>query len=39
VERALVHIDGRISLSDIRGIAEDVGVEDGSINGERPQVH
>ena len=39
VERALVHIDGRISLSDIRGIAEDVGVDDGSVNGERPQVH
>ena len=39
VERALVHIDGRISLADIRGIAEDVGVDDGAMDGERSQVH
>jgi uncharacterized protein Smg (DUF494 family) len=39
VERALVHIDGRISLADIRGIAEDVGFDDGAMDGERSQVH
>ena len=39
VERALVHIDGRINLADIRGIAEDVGVDDGAMDGERSQVH
>ena len=39
VERALVHIDGRISLADIRGIAEDVGVDDGAMDGERSQEH
>ncbi len=39
VERALVHIDGRISLADIRGMAEDVGFDDGSMNGEPSQVH
>ena len=39
MERALVHIDGRISLADIRGIAEDVGVDDGAMDGERSQVH
>ncbi|WP_411279694.1 DUF494 family protein [Gemmatimonas sp.] len=39
VERALVHIDGRINLADIRGIAEDVGLDDGAMDGERSQVH
>lgn len=39
VERALVHVDGRISLADIRGIAEDVGFDDGAMDGERSQVH
>lgn len=39
VERALVHIDGRIDLADIRGIAEDVGFDDGTMDGERSQVH
>ncbi len=39
VERALVHIDGRINLADIRGIAEDVGFDDGAMGGERSQVH
>jgi Smg protein len=39
VERALVHIDGRINLADIRGIAEDAGVDDGAMDGERSQVH
>lgn len=39
VERALVHVDGRITLADIRGMAVDVGVDDGSADGERSQVH
>ncbi len=39
VERALVHIDGRINLADIRGIADDVGFDDGAMDGERSQVH
>jgi uncharacterized protein Smg (DUF494 family) len=39
VERALVHIDGRINLAEIRGIAEDVGVDDGAMDGGCSQVH
>jgi Smg protein len=39
VERALVHVDGRISLTDIRTIAEDVGLDDGAMGGERPLIH
>ncbi|WP_373063064.1 DUF494 family protein [Gemmatimonas sp.] len=39
VERALVHIEGRINLADIRGMAEDVGFDDGSMDVERSRVH
>ncbi|MEN9509234.1 MAG: hypothetical protein RLZZ621_1797 [Gemmatimonadota bacterium] len=39
VERALVHVDGRISLADIRALADDVGVDDGAMIGERPLIH
>lgn len=39
VERALVHVDGRISLADIRTIAEDVGFDDGAMGGDRPLIH
>jgi Smg protein len=39
VERALVHVDGRISLTDIRAMAEDVGFDDGAMGGERPLIH
>lgn len=39
VERALVHVDGRISLADIRALAEDVGFDDGAMGGERPLIH
>jgi uncharacterized protein Smg (DUF494 family) len=39
VERALVHVDGRISLTDIRALAEDVGFDDGALGGERPPIH
>jgi uncharacterized protein Smg (DUF494 family) len=39
VERALVHVDGRIGLTDIRAFAEDVGFDDGAMGGERPLIH
>lgn len=39
VERALVHVDGRITLSDVRAIAEDLGVDDGAMGRERPLIH
>lgn len=39
VERALVHVDGRISLADVRALADDVGVDDGAMAGERPLIH
>lgn len=39
VERALVHVDGRITLADIRALAEDVGFDDGAMGGERPVIH
>lgn len=39
VERALVHVDGRISLAEIRAIAEDVGFDDGAMGGDRSLIH
>ncbi len=39
VERALVHVDGRIGLAEIRAIAEDVGFDDGAMGIERTQIH
>lgn len=39
VERALVHVDGRITLTDIRALADDVGLDDGAMGGERPLIH
>ncbi|MCE2900287.1 MAG: DUF494 family protein [Gemmatimonas sp.] len=39
VERALVHVDGRIGLTDIRALAEDVGFDDGAMGSERPLIH
>ncbi len=39
VERALVHVDGRITLADVRALAEDVGFDDGAMGGERPVIH
>ncbi|WP_353266220.1 DUF494 family protein [Gemmatimonas sp.] len=39
VERALVHVDGRITLADIRALADDVGLDDGAMGGERPLIH
>lgn len=39
VERALIHVDGRISLADLRAFAEDAGLDDGAVVGERPLIH
>ena len=39
VERALVHVDGRIGLPEIRAIAEESGFDDASTNSDRAQVH
>ena len=39
VERALVHVDGRIGLTDIRALADDAGFDDGAVGGERPLTH
>ena len=39
VERALVHVDGRIGLADIRALAEDVGFDDGAMGSDRPLIH
>lgn len=39
VERALIHVDGRITLTDVRAIAEDIGVDDGAMGRERPLIH
>ena len=39
VERALVHVEGRIGLPEIRAIAEDGGFDDATSNGDRTQVH
>ena len=39
VERALVHVDGRIGLPEIRAIAEDGGFDDVGVGNDRTQVH
>ena len=39
VERALVHVDGRIGLPEIRAIAEDGGFDDVGVGSDRTQVH
>lgn len=39
VERALVHVDGRIGLPEIRAIAEDGGFDEASAGSDRSQVH
>jgi Smg protein len=39
VERALVHVDGRIGLTEIRSMAEDVGLDDGAMSNESPLRH
>ncbi len=39
VERALIHVDGRIGLTEIRALAEDVGFDHGATGSERTQIH
>ena len=39
VERTLVHVDGRISLADIRALADDAGLDDGAMGSEHPLIH
>lgn len=39
VERALLHVDGRIGISEIRAIAEDGGFDDAATLSDRSQVH
>ena len=39
VERALVHVDGRISLSDVQAMAEDLGADAATSGSERPLIH
>ncbi len=39
VERALVHVEGRIGLAEIRAIAEDGGFDDPTSASDRSQVH
>ncbi len=39
IERALVHVDGRIGLPEIRAIAEDGGFDDATGGSDRSQVH
>ncbi len=39
VERALMHVDGRIGISEIRAIAEDGGFDDAATLSDRSQVH
>ena len=39
VERALLHVEGRIGISEIRAIAEDGGFDDAATLSDRSQVH
>lgn len=39
VERALLHVDGRIGIAEIRAIAEDGGFDDANTLSDRSQVH
>ena len=39
VERALMHVEGRIGISEIRAIAEDGGFDDAATLSDRSQVH
>lgn len=39
VERALLHVEGRIGLSEIRAIAEDGGFDDAATLSDRSQLH
>ncbi len=39
VERALAHVDGLVTLADIRAIAENVGLDDGAMSRGRSLIH
>lgn len=39
VERALLHVEGRIGISEIRALAEDGGYDDAATLSDRSQVH
>lgn len=39
VERALIHVDGRIGLAELRGLAEEGGFDDGAVGGAHPLIH
>jgi len=39
IERALIQIDGRIALEDLRGMLEGSGLEDTGGTGDNPTVH
>lgn len=39
VERALLHVDGRIGIAEIRAIAEDGGFDDAAMMSDRSLVH
>ncbi|MBC8090311.1 MAG: DUF494 family protein [Phycisphaerae bacterium] len=39
VERALLHVEGRIGISEIRALAEDGGFDDSATLSDRSQVH
>jgi uncharacterized protein Smg (DUF494 family) len=39
VERALLHVEGRIGISEIRALAEDGGFDDAATLSDRSQVH
>jgi uncharacterized protein Smg (DUF494 family) len=39
VERALLHVEGRIGISEIRALAEDGGFDDAATHSDRSQVH
>ena len=39
VERALLHVEGRIGISEIRALAEDGGFDDSATFSDRSQVH
>ena len=39
IERALLQVDGRIGIDDLRGMLEGSGLEDGSASGDNQAVH
>lgn len=39
VERALLHVEGRIGITEIRALAEDGGIDDAATLSDRSQVH